>query len=120
LSWSAFHEVTGNPKERSMTLRLVNCPRKDALALLNEVVRVYEQRVSPESRLRHLNAEVELLVRPQAVMQLQLAQLQVAGAVQGNVMVPVQVWGHVTPPAASTAAGPSLVLKPPRLIYNSR
>jgi hypothetical protein len=35
-------------------------------------------------------------------------------------MVPVQVWGHVTTPAASAAAGPSLVLKPPRLIYNSR
>jgi hypothetical protein len=114
-------EVSGNPKERSMTLRLVNCPRKDALTLLNEVVRVYEQRVSPESRLRHLNAEVDLLVRrQQAVMQLQLAQVQVAGAVQGNVMVPVQVWGHVTTPVASAAAGPSLVLKPPRLIYNSR
>src|SRR5262249_51227185 len=85
--WLAWRlEVSGNPKERSMTLRLVNCPRKDALALLNEVVRFYEQRVSPESRLRHLNAEVDLLVRRQAVMQLQLAQVQVAGAVQGNVM----------------------------------
>jgi hypothetical protein len=111
-------EVKGNPKERSMTLRLVNCPRKDALALLGEVVRVYQQRVRAESAyLRAIQAE--------AAMQQQLnVQLQVMGQAGGGGLVilqaPVQVGGlsRVHRPAA--ASGPSLVLKPPRLISNSR
>ena len=110
-------EVSGNPKERSMTLRLVNCPRKDALALLGEVVRVYQQRVSAESAyLRAIQAE--------AVMQQQrLVRLQVRGQAGGLLILqaPVQVGGRLeTVHTARPASGPSLVLKPPRLIYSSR
>jgi len=89
-------EVTGDPKGLSMTLRLVNCPRKDALALLGEVVRVYQQRVSAESA--YLRAIAADSVMPQ--------QLDVQRQMMGQ--APVQVWGS------------SLVLKPPRLIYTSR
>jgi hypothetical protein len=118
VAWLAARlELTGNPKERSMTLRLVNCPRKDALALLTEVVRVYEQRVSPESRLRYTQIAVEQLAAQQAlVFQLQA----VGGQVQGNVMVAPQVWAFNEVRAVRPAAGPSLVLKPPRLIHTSR
>jgi len=110
-------EVTGDPKGLSMTLRLVNCPRKDALALLGEVVRVYQQRVSAESAyLRAIQAE--------AVMQQQrLVRLQVRGQAGGLLILqaPVQVGGRLeTVHTARPASGPSLVLKPPRLIYSSR
>jgi hypothetical protein len=110
-------EVTGDPKERSMTLRLVNCPRKDARALLGEVVRVYQQRVGAESAyLRAIQAD--------SVMLPQLNVQQVMGQAGGGGLVilqaPVQVGGLSTLHRPAPASGPSLVLKPPRLIYNSR
>ena len=99
-----------------MTLRLVNCPRKDALALLGEVVRVYQQRVSAESHIRALQAN--------AAMRQQLLVQQVMGQAGGGGLVilqaPVDVGGLRTVRADRPASGPSLVLKPPRLVYNSR
>jgi hypothetical protein len=110
-------EVTGNPKERSMTLRLVSCPRKDALALLGEVVRVYQQRVSAESAyLRAIQAE-------EVMLQQLNVRLQLRGQAGGGLVIlqaPVQAGGLRTLHRPAPASGPSLVLKPPRLVYNSR